>query len=230
MSHQRFTSVASAVPSHPHVRVRQGWGQIANASQNNPWNVAQGSNRPGPRRSSDVKESLYASVGAVLTQYQLDVKDSHADSAKLGHPASRRSVCVASRPITACFTSHGAQARTIVRSANKGISSFRIDKKTGALAEFGTPVTAAETSRAYRDRQRGAIPARGAQQPAGGRDGVDDQRVTARSVQKYRSRASPTAASMRTRSSWTRSIGWPFSRRAATCRPKRRRASKSPGR
>ena len=64
------------------------------ASQNNPWNVAQGQRMPG-HATPEPKESLYASVGAVLTQYELDVKDATLHAAQLRRAASKCSVCVA---------------------------------------------------------------------------------------------------------------------------------------
>src|SRR5688572_23380341 len=44
-------------------------GTGTRADQNNPWNVAKGSDRPtGPTADAEPKQSLYASVGPLLTQ------------------------------------------------------------------------------------------------------------------------------------------------------------------
>ena len=109
-----------------------------NASQNNPWNVTEGSNMPGPA-TPEPKESLYASVGAVLTQYELDVKDA---------TLTPRSSVVLPRNVQYAWPSPDHRVLYVSWSAGtndrplgeQGISSFRIDKHTGALTEFGTPV------------------------------------------------------------------------------------------
>lgn len=108
------------------------------AGQNNPWNVLPGSDKPGPG-IPNVKESLYASNGAVLTQYELDVKDA---------TLTPRSSIVLPRSVQYAWPSPDHRVLYVAWSAGtndrplgeQGISSFRIDKKTGALTEFGTPV------------------------------------------------------------------------------------------
>ena len=113
-------------------------GQMSIAGQNNPWNVAQGSRMPGPS-TPEPKESLYASVGAVLTQYELDVNDATL--------APRSSVTLP-RNVQYAWPSPDHRVLYVSWSAGtndrplgeQGISSFRIDKHTGALTPFGTPV------------------------------------------------------------------------------------------
>jgi len=137
MSRQRFTSV---LPLFLLILISAfaGPGPIAKASQNNPWNVAQGRDRPGPPELN-VKESLYASVGAVLTQYELDVKEAML---------TPRSSVTLPRGVQYAWPSPDHRVLYVAWSAGtndrplgeQGISSFHIDKKTGALAEFGTPI------------------------------------------------------------------------------------------
>lgn len=113
-------------------------GRTTNASQNNPWNIAQGSNMPGPATPQS-KESLYASVGAVLTQYELDVNDA---------TLTARSSVTLPRGVQYAWPSPDHRVLYVAWSAGtndralgeQGINSFHIDKKTGALTEFGARV------------------------------------------------------------------------------------------
>ena len=111
-------------------------GQTTNANQNNPWNVAQGQQQCPGRQRPESKESLYASVGAVLTQYELDVKDA---------TLTPRSSVVLPRNVQYAWPSPDHRVLYVVlerRSltdrplGEQGISSFRIDKQTGALTPF----------------------------------------------------------------------------------------------
>jgi 6-phosphogluconolactonase len=94
--------------------------------------------QPGPP-PPQVKESLYASVGAVLTQYELDVKDA---------TLTPRSSVTLPRAVQYAWPSPDHRVLYVAWSAGtndraigeQGISSFHIDKKTGALAEFGARV------------------------------------------------------------------------------------------
>ena len=105
-------------------------------------NAAQSSDTPGPPKL-DVKESLYASVGAVLTQYELDVTD--ATLIARSSVTLPRNVQYAwpSPDHTVLYVSWSA-ATIDGPEGTQGISSFRIDKKTGSLTEFGAPVQLAK--------------------------------------------------------------------------------------
>ncbi len=117
-------------------------GPGAKAEQDNPWNVPEGSKMPGPPSnewSRPRKEFLYASVGAVLTQYELDVKD--ATLTAVGSVALPRNVQYAWPSPDHRVLYVAWSAATADRPlGEQGISSFHIDKKTGVLTEFGNPV------------------------------------------------------------------------------------------
>jgi 6-phosphogluconolactonase len=108
------------------------------AGQSNPFNVPQGSKMPGPS-TPEPKESLYASVGAVLTQYELDVNNA---------TLTPRSSVALPRNVQYAWPSPDHRVLYVSWSAGtndrplgeQGISSFHIDKHTGALTPFGTPV------------------------------------------------------------------------------------------
>ena len=115
-------------------------GTTTTANQNNPWNVEKGTDRPSPATATaDSKQSLYASAGAVLTQYELDVKDA---------TLSARSSVVLPRNVQYAWPSPDHRVLYVAWSAGtndrdlgeQGITSFHIDKHTGALTPFGTPV------------------------------------------------------------------------------------------
>ncbi len=119
-------------------------GTTTTANQNNPWNVEKGTDRPSTATAtSDPKQSLYASVGAVLTQYELDVKDA---------TLTARSSVVLPRNVQYAWPSPDHRVLYVAWSAGtndrdlgeQGISSFHIDKHTGALTPFGTPVLLAK--------------------------------------------------------------------------------------
>lgn len=113
-------------------------GTTTKANQNNPWNVAQGSKMPSAA-AAESSQSLYASVGATLTQYELDVKDA---------TLTARSSVVLPRNVQYAWPSPDHRVLYVAWSAGtndrplgeQGISSFLIDKHTGALTPFGTPV------------------------------------------------------------------------------------------
>ena len=93
---------------------------------------------PGRQRRSRKKASMHQSA-----------RCSRSTSSTSKMPRSRpaaRSFCLETfsmrgrRRIIACSTCRGAPVTADRPLGEQGISSFRIDKKTGALTEFGTPV------------------------------------------------------------------------------------------
>jgi 6-phosphogluconolactonase len=115
-------------------------GQTTKANQNNPWNVAKGTDLPsGPAASAASKQSLYASVGRILTQYEVDVKDA---------TLTPRSSVELPRNVQYAWPSPDHRVLYVAWSAGtndrplgeQGISSFHIDTHSGALTPFGTPV------------------------------------------------------------------------------------------
>jgi 6-phosphogluconolactonase len=103
--------------------------QLATARQSNPFSPT----------IPQVKESLYASTGATLTQYELDEK-----AATL----TARSAVTLPRSVQYAWPSPDHRVLYVAWSAGtndrplgeQGITSFRIDKKTGALTKFGADV------------------------------------------------------------------------------------------
>jgi 6-phosphogluconolactonase len=93
---------------------------------------------PGPATPTP-KESLYASVAAVLTQYEVDVEN--AALTPLSSVTLPRNVQYAwpSPDHRVLYVSWSAATSDGPMGA-QGITSFRIDKHTGALTRFGTDV------------------------------------------------------------------------------------------
>ena len=113
-------------------------GLTAQSDQKNPWDVRNGSHMPGPP-SPKHQESLYASVGPLLTQYAVDVK--RATLTPLSSVKLPQNVQYAwpSPDHRVLYVSWSA-ATTDGPPGAQGISSFRIDRHTGALTQFGTDV------------------------------------------------------------------------------------------
>ncbi len=107
--------------------------QLTTAGQSNPFSPT----------TPEVKESLYASVGAVLTQYELDVKD--ATLTPLSSVTLPRNVQYAwPSPDHRVLYVSWSLATADRPLGEQGISSFHIDKKTGGLTEFGARVLLAK--------------------------------------------------------------------------------------
>jgi 6-phosphogluconolactonase (cycloisomerase 2 family) len=91
------------------------------------------------KESENPKQSLYASTGAVLTQYDVDVKEATLTS--LSSVTLPRNVQYAwpdpSHRVLFVAWSAGTNDRAV---GEQGISSFRIDKTSGALTEFGSRI------------------------------------------------------------------------------------------
>ena len=94
-------------------------GTMTTANQNNPWTWKKDRCPSPATATADSKQSPYASAGAVLTQYQLDVKDA---------TLSARSSVVLPRNVQYAWPSPdyralyvaGAPEQTIVTSVSKG--------------------------------------------------------------------------------------------------------------
>jgi 6-phosphogluconolactonase len=118
-------------------------GPAAQSAQNNPWNVEESSKKPGLPSLKPVppiiKESLYASVGAVLTQYEIDIHD--ATLTAVGSVTLPRNVQYAwpspDRRVLYVAWSAATADRPL---GEQGISSFRVDWHTGVLTRFGSDV------------------------------------------------------------------------------------------
>jgi 6-phosphogluconolactonase (cycloisomerase 2 family) len=116
-------------------------GTRTQADQGNPWNVPPGSRAPElpPQAQPNAKESFYASTGAILTHYALD--EAAATLTPLGSVTLPRNVQYAwpspNHRVLYVAWSAGTNDRPL---GEQGISSFHVDKHTGALTTFGTPV------------------------------------------------------------------------------------------
>jgi 6-phosphogluconolactonase (cycloisomerase 2 family) len=106
-------------------------GPAADGQASNPFSPTKESESP--------KQSLYASTGAILTQYDVNVKEATLTS--LSSVTLPRNVQYAwpdpSHRVLYVAWSAGTNDRVL---GEQGISSFRIDKKSGALTEFGSRI------------------------------------------------------------------------------------------
>src|SRR3954470_5995141 len=135
MSRMNFAAALAAlclaVSASPH----------ADQSSNNPFNVPAGTPRlsgPGPE-SPAPKQSLYASTGAVLTQYDVDVKQ--ATLTPVSSVTLPRNVQYAWPDPSHRVLYVAWSAATADRAlGEQGVTAFTIDKHSGALSVLGSPI------------------------------------------------------------------------------------------